>query len=317
MREVMAEAAAWMARLRADDRTDANIRDFQTWFAADTAHFLAFERVTAVWEAAGAARGRKPMIAKEGPSLQRRGVLAGLGALIVAGGSAGYWKSAEAKVYQTDIGEQKHVVLDDGTHLFLDTDTCCAVHFSDNVRNVELRYGRANFHTAPDGARIFSVQAAQKTIRTMQSHFDVRSDRDSNKLSVVVIQGRTFVDALGAAQGTTRELDAGQQLVAAASLPPVITRADLAQLLAWQRGQAIFDNTRLATALYEMNRYSSRKLAITDAAIADLRISGVYNFGDNNAFAGAVAKLLPVTADFDRGHDRIDLVANKNRAAGG
>ena len=52
--EFRAEAAAWLARLRADDKTEADERAFRLWLAEDRLHTAAFEAVTEVWEAAGA-----------------------------------------------------------------------------------------------------------------------------------------------------------------------------------------------------------------------------------------------------------------------
>ena len=71
----------------------------------------------------------------EGPPAtgHRRQILAGIGLLVVAGGSFSAWQSAQARVYQTDVGEQKHLVLEDGSRVFLDTDTRISIKFDDTV----------------------------------------------------------------------------------------------------------------------------------------------------------------------------------------
>jgi transmembrane sensor len=101
--------------------------------------------------------------------------------------------------------------------------------------------------------------------------------------------------------------------VVSPTAPAITSKADLAQMLAWQRGQAIFDNTRLAAALYEMNRYSTSKLVIAGDGIADLRISGVFSFGDSNAFAQAVSRLLPVKTS-GRDHGQVIFTPDTNRS---
>ena len=86
-------------------------------------------------------------------------------------------QSAAAEVYKTDVGEQKHVTLADGTGVFLDTDTKLVVDFSDKNRKVDLRYGRANFRVAPDAEHPFAVEAAQKLVIGTRSTFDLPPGR--------------------------------------------------------------------------------------------------------------------------------------------
>jgi transmembrane sensor len=71
-------------------------------------------------------------------------------------------------------------------------------------------------------------------------------------------------------------------------------RPNLNHLLAWQSGSVVFENTDLAEAVQEMNRYSTARLEV-DPSVAGLKVSGVYRVGDNEAFARSIAKLLPIT----------------------
>src|SRR6202000_1381312 len=92
--------------------------------------------------------------------LNRRALLTGgVGLAVATGGSFAVLQSAAAEVYQTEVGEQKHVTLKDGTGIFLDTDTKLVVDFTDKSRKVDLRYGRANFRVAPAAKTLFSVEA--------------------------------------------------------------------------------------------------------------------------------------------------------------
>ncbi|HEY9107548.1 MAG TPA: iron dicitrate transport regulator FecR, partial [Roseateles sp.] len=71
-----------------------------------------------------------------------------------------------------------------------------------------------------------------------------------------------------------------------------VDRPPLDQLLAWQRGIAILDNTPLPEAIADMNRYSKVQITLADSkALRSLRISGSYRTGDNEGFARAVASL--------------------------
>ena len=50
---IRAEAAAWLVRLRADDRSAADEAAFWTWLDAGPAHAAAFEAVDRMWSDVG------------------------------------------------------------------------------------------------------------------------------------------------------------------------------------------------------------------------------------------------------------------------
>jgi transmembrane sensor len=86
---------------------------------------------------------------------------------------------------------------------------------------------------------------------------------------------------------------------------PEHDRPRLDQVLAWKRGEAVFDNASLPEALAEMNRYSATPI-MADPSLAALRISGLYRTGDNAGFARAVAALHGLVL---RAHaDRLELL---------
>jgi len=119
---VRAEAAAWLARLHAENRDAADEAGFRAWLAADPDHAVAFEAVDRTWSDVGGlgalptdlrnSFGRAP---ERRPVLARRAMLASVGLFAVTGGSALFWRSASAKVYETEVGEQRHVALADGS----------------------------------------------------------------------------------------------------------------------------------------------------------------------------------------------------------
>ena len=289
--DVKAESAAWLARLRADDRSPEDERAFRDWLAAEPSHSAAFEAVSATWElSSGLSRDLRGCCHPKSAG-NRREVLAGLGALSLAFGAFAVMRSAQARVYQTDVGEQKHIALDDGSHVLLDTDTRIRVNFSKSLRAAELLYGRANFRVVADTGRPFIVCAADRKIVTAVSDLDVRKDHGA--ISVVLIKGSATLEPVTPG-GRTEVLHSGQQVFADKTRAWHLGAPNIASLVAWQTGHAIFENEKLADAVYEMNRYSTDKLLIENAAIAGLRVSGVYFVGDNVAFANAISKLLPV-----------------------
>jgi transmembrane sensor len=297
--EIRAEAAAWLARLHADDRDAGDEAAFRAWLAASPTHAAAFEAVDRIWSDVGGLtdlrpdlRGRRAYFA-EGPAprhTSRRALLAGVGFLAVAGGSVGFWRSAGAKVYETEVGEQKHVALADGSQLFLDAQTRISVRFSETVRAVDMEFGRANFRVVPDYKRPFIVEAAERKIIATRCSFDVRCE--DGQVQVVLIHGEADVKPASAPDAKGETLRSGDRLVASVDMEKR-DKPDMTKATAWQTGYEMFENEDLAQAVEEMNRYSTATILV-DPSVAKLKVSGVYRVGDNSAFARSLAKLLPI-----------------------
>ncbi len=301
-----AEAAAWLARLHADNKSRADECAFRAWLAAAPEHATAFEAVTETWDVSGAAWAEPLALHHPVATTRRRALLGGIAGAVAAGVGISVWQSAYAGVYETATGEQKHIVLTDGTQVFLDTDTRIQAAYDSRTRFVSLERGRCNFNVMESDERPFVVDATSARIVAGHTDFDVR--RDDDAVCVVVMQGTAAVTATN---GRRRiELKRGDRLVANATLGRV-DQPNLTPLLAWQTGQAVFDNETMTAAVHEMNRYSAVKLEILDPAVAHMRISGVYRVGDNAAFAHSVAALLPVTLEF--ASDRVRLSADAAR----
>lgn len=296
--EIRAEAAAWLARLRADDKCPADETAFRDWLAKDTRHATAFEKVTEIWEATGAAWD-EPITMPRRP--HRRALLTAVGSLAACGVVFSVWQQAAAGTYETGVGEQKHAVLPDGTQVFLDADTKIRAHFDQTTRAVALERGRCNFHLKENDERPFVVNAAADQVIARHCTFDIRLDGDA--VSVILTQGAAELSAKDGAWRHT--LHTGDRFVAG-SQGRRIDRPNLAPLLAWQTGQIVFDNETLAEAIREMNRYSVVKIAVADANVAKLRISGVYRVGDNVAFAHSIASLLPVILEIEKDQVRLE-----------
>lgn len=311
--ETKAEAAAWIVRLHADDRAEADEIAFRAWVHEKRENGRAFEAVTTLWETADGLRGLQRARPRASVPVRRRTVLAGMGALTAAGAAFAVWDVAWAGVYETDVGEQKHVTLSDGTQVFLDTDTRIRERFSASLREVELDRGRADFRVKPDPKRPFVVDAAGQRIVADRSTLDVRRDGDS--VSVVLFEGRATVFATAPAATDRRVITRGERAIVAPKLAVHVDRPNLAPLVAWQTGQAIFESDTLAAAAAEMNRYSGMRLVVDDPLVANLRLSGVYRVGDNEAFAHSVAQLLPVMVE--RYSDHLSLVRDESRMPSG
>lgn len=319
-REIAAEAAVWIARLHGPERSKRMARECQAWQARSAAHRLAFERGTDLWmEAAGVdrvavARAATNAGAASAPRHSARvgrfkpwpaAALATI--LLVCVLVLGPWWAAEA--YETGVGEQRIVMLQDGTRMSLNTSTRVRVDLGRSRRIVDVVGGEALFEVAKDASRPFVVRAAEAEVTATGTAFAVRylraSAGDRDAVDITLVEGRVEVRGSGRgkfslAGSPAVEMSPGERLRVAgrpqgpvgAVLKPQVDRPRLDQVLAWKRGEANFDNASLAEAVAEMNRYSSVPISLVDMAEpSNLRVSGAFKTGDNASFARAVARL--------------------------
>jgi transmembrane sensor len=310
-RVVRAEAAAWLARLRSEERTAEDERGFRAWLAESEQHRAAFELTNSVFEMAGAAE-RGAARPHEVVQVNRRHVLrAGVGfAAASIAGVAFYLRSGTT--YATEIGEQRNVSLEDGTLVNLDTDSEIHVSMNEERRRVKLRHGRAHFDVAEDLTRPFQVIAGQQLVVASMGRFDV--SRDGALVAVLLEEGPVQVTQdIAAATLLPRTIMPGELVVFAEDRVVREERPPLEQAMAWRHGRLAFFEEPLADAVAAMNRYTRRPLVILDAEIARMPISGNYSVGDPQAFATSISVLLPVQVELER--NRITLRAASGTSA--
>lgn len=284
-----AEAAAWLARLRADDRTREDETRFRQWLA-DPINAERFEYVSTIWDDMDALRD-VPRSQPVPRKLSRRRMLAGSMAVCTVAGLGLQWSLATAGIYTTERGEQRRLTLEDGSRLLLNTDTSVKVRFDTERRRIDLRRGQALFEVSAD-PRPFLVSAGDHDLTVRRGRFDMR--RETDQLSVLAIDAVATLAQDSAAENAVLRIGEGERVRVDANRRVEHDRPNVNDALAWQSGNAVFRAESLSRVVAEMNRYTERELVLMDDRAAALRISGVYRVGDNGAFARSLAKLLPI-----------------------
>jgi len=305
-RRIDAEAATWIARLQSADRCAATDEALRAWLYADGAHEEAFERATEIWgilpgaalvAANGAPATARPMTSRLAGRWRPTPVwglaLAACLLLVVLGGGASWWLMGRAIGYSTQMGEQKVATLKDGTRIALNTDTALAIDYQADVRRVRLDRGEAMFEVAPNPHRPFIVTAGDRTVRAVGTSFIVR--RTAGGVVVTLIEGKVAIDQIGAAKSQPVDaptlLRAGERLTVTPDAPSLIDQPSMEAATAWRRGQAVFSDAPLSTAVAELNRYGGPRITVGDPRLASLRVSGVFATNDTAEFAAAIAAL--------------------------
>ena len=109
---------------------------------------------------------------------------------VVGSGLLG-WQLLVRGVYQTEIGEQRSILLEDGSTVELNSRTRLRVRFDINERAVELRAGQALFRVAKEAQRPFIVRTDGTSVRAVGTAFDVY--KRSTGTVVTVVEGKVAV----------------------------------------------------------------------------------------------------------------------------
>jgi transmembrane sensor len=208
--------------------------------------------------------------------------------------------------YVTAHGEQRLVYLDDGSRVYLNSDSRLRVEFKASERRIRLQHGEGFFEVAKDATRPFIVEVGAQEVEALGTTFIVRHELD--RTAITLVEGKVTVSPMAVAKAFT--LVPGERLTLARLTPPALDAPRLEAVTAWRRGEVLLDATALEEAISEMNRYDKRQLFIDDAELAVVRVSGIYRTGDSLGFAQAVAELH----GFDV-HDGADEIHLRRRPA--
>jgi transmembrane sensor len=164
------EAARWFAQMSRASVTTEALREFRAW-RRDAANAAAYAQIEATWDTAAALSADPEIAALTAATLRRRppraaaatrrprwplGLLAAgaMGVAAVAGGLA-----VVGHPYSTGVGEQRLVVLADGSRVRLNTDSAIRVRYGPAERRLRLTRGEAFFEVAHNPDRPFVVEA--------------------------------------------------------------------------------------------------------------------------------------------------------------
>ncbi|WP_411818614.1 FecR family protein [Hyphococcus sp. DH-69] len=208
--------------------------------------------------------------------------------------------SGRPPAYETAIGEQRNVMLPDGSEMVLNTDTRAIVRYDRNFRHLEIERGEAWFDVAHDTSRPFIVHAGDSQVRAVGTSFLVR--RNDERVDVTLLSGIVEVTR-GENSAEKIELVPGDRLRQSEVHPSIaIDQPQIEVVTAWRQGQLILNETPVAEALNEMNRYSNNKIRLASSLAAEAKLSGVFRLSDSRAFAESVAEIYDLNLYEDNGY---------------
>jgi len=308
-REIQATATDWLLeKNEAEGWTAERQGELDAWLEASLAHRIAYWRLDAAWTRADLLRAlRKPGFAPPAAPPRRKGwgfAFRAAAACVLAAivGTAIYLDVTKPalKTYATAVGERERLTLADGSQIELNTNTVLRTQINAQQRNIWLDRGEVYFEVTHNAKKPFVVMVAGHRLVDIGTKFVVR--RDDGQFRVAVLEGSVALD--DGKGGQEKILQPGDVAIASAGRIALTrkTQAALSDDMGWKRGVLVFDATPLAEAVREFNRYSNRKLIITDPQTAALTIDGTFPSNNAQAFIRLAQAVLGLTVK-DRGDD--------------
>lgn len=314
------QAAAWVARLHADDVTESDWLRLEAWLAADDRHVQAYEEAEGLWAALGSQREAIRLRLDAGPvdNLVELGArrttprtwrpwalaAAPMAAAVAAGllliGPA---LDQRAVTYQTAPGETRDVVLKDGTRIAMNGGSRLTVQLTGDVRRVKMDQAQAAFDVAHDSNRPFLIDVGESQVRVIGTAFDIRRDETTTRVSVS--RGLVQVSDLQTPSRAVR-LTVGQSVARDdATDTAVVSSVDPATADGWRQGRLTYQDRPLAEVATDLGRAFGTPVVVS-AGAADLRFTGVLELDDERRVIARLEAFLPVTATRANGQVRLD-----------
>ena len=299
-------ATEWFVNLTSGEETQEDKKEWQIWLDACSEHKLAWQKIEAVTgQFSGLDRQISIAVLNRPPSAisasqDRRQAIKSLGLFFIVGSASllAYKKKPWYVLladYSTGIGEVKHVTLEDGTHLVLNTNTKFSTDFNEQGRNVKLLQGEVYVETVKEelrNYRPFTMTTEHGTITALGTKFSVRIEDRSSRVNV-------YEDAVEVrpmnGDGDNIIVNAGELVTFTSNEFQQKIAMDLSSL-AWTKGFIIVDKMPLSELVTELSRYKTGVLRC-DPHIAHLEISGAFPVNDIDAALKSVSKTLSIKVE--------------------
>jgi len=346
MAQIEEEACQWIVKFEGDvppNKTD--IKKLQCWMAQSDTHKAVLLRYASGWNdmdvlselsvplgyRQGSIRSRINKLAiyplhiftrgcrglsRTVNNLVRQSVVLVMLALIVTIGLSSWYVNDQLalkdNIYITSLGEHSFHTLEDGSILWLNTNTKVEVNYSKSKRRIDLLQGEAHFEVKPDHERPFEVYAGERMVRAIGTAFSVY--RLDDKIEVMVTEGKVDLSIVENTLLITPEDDlptenlptienktksktitvltslvAGQSAtVMATTSDPVaaiteIEHSEQIRKLSWLKGKLVFAGESLEEVIREVSRHTPIHIEVSDPNLRSLRIGGNFKAGETDA----------------------------------
>jgi transmembrane sensor len=322
---------AWVTR--SPERVEAYLRTAQLVQAlkspkvrwpTTTAEALIREAKASPEDALPFSPGRSVLVSKS--RRFRVNLALGFAAALLVGVGSAWFVLERPRQLKTEIGEQRSVLLQDGSRVTLNTASKIEVDMRKDRRLVRLVEGEAFFDVTHDASRPFKVQAGNAVLSDVGTQFNV--DMRPTRTTVTVVEGQVAVDSTmaivdqdealnregrGAAQGALI-LAASDRVVITSSGPGVPQHGiNVAAAIAWTKRELIFEHRPLGDVAEEFNRYNRERIEIDSVELQRQEVTGVFQAKDPASFVSFLSTIPGV--EIRDGRNGLHIVTVHDKAA--
>jgi transmembrane sensor len=352
---ILEQASRWWELLHSESASTVDHREFGEWVARSPERVEAYLRTAQliqalksrklVWpstsaevlirDAKASLQDALPLsLGRSAPAREsRRGerhfrvrLTLGFAAALLLGVGSAWFMLESPQQFKTEIGEQRSVLLEDGSRVTLNTASKIEVDLRKDRRLVRLVQGEAIFDVTHDASRPFKVRAGNAVISDVGTQFNV--DMRPTRTTVTVVEGRVAVDSTmaiadhgqelnregrGATQGALI-LAASDCIVITSSGPGVPQRGiNVAAAIAWTQRELIFEHRPLSDVAEEFNRYNRDRIEIDSMELQRQEVTGVFQAKDPASFVSFLSTIPGV--EIRGGRDGSHIVTVHDKAA--
>ncbi|MCB5185061.1 FecR family protein [Methylobacillus gramineus] len=291
------QALEWQVMLWSGEVTPAEQAGFEAWLATGQEQQQAWAELQSIQQALQEIPAQAAGWLKDKPKAEkRRQLLQLLGITAIVGGSlplvrhSDTWQDLSAD-YSTHTGEQRRLLLPDGSQLTLNTSSAVDIDFNAQERRLILHRGEIHLASAPDIARPLKVETVHGMAQALGTRFNVRLKPDETQVSVQ--DGTVHLQTLYAGNAVT--LESGW--LARFSAYDIQAALPNGNEVAWLEGKLVAERMQLDAFLDELARYRPGVIRYSNA-VGKLIVSGVYPLADTDRILESLLYALPLRIDY-------------------
>jgi transmembrane sensor len=349
---IQEQASLWWVVLNSEDASSADHRDFGDWVARSPERVEAYLQTARLAKAVKSRDLRWPstpaeVLIREAKASPPEALLLpsrhlptarakqrqsysfaarfafGTAAILLIALASAWLISEQPQQFKTAIGEQRSVLLSDGSRVTLNTASKIEVTLRKDRRLVRLIEGEVLFDVAHNAIRPFEVRTGRAVLSDVGTQFNV--DMRASATTVTVIEGKVAVDSevanenpKSAAVSVAPEPNHGP-LILEANDRVVITAAGLGMeqhgvsasaAIAWTQRQLVFEHRPLSEVAEEFNRYNQDRIEIESAELKREEVTGVFQAKDPLSFVAFLSSIPGVEIRAGAGGAHIVTVHN-------
>ncbi len=290
-------AVYWSARLSSPEFTEEDKAEFFEWLNSSPRNQEAYIEVeqlslSAAKVIAQQSITQQPITQQPEEANQNKSglwygvILASVLLIVVSGLLFNISKEPQHYVLATNIGKQKEFLLEDGSIIWLNTDT--ELHIQETTAHIaaQLVKGEAIFEVKRNTRRVFDVITDDGVVRVLGTQFSVKHLTESTLVTVIdgeVALGEKSDNSNHKKNFVTHSIITNNQelTLKGAKAGETPNQVNVETKLAWKSKRLIYANEPLDAVVADLNRYYIRKIYISDESLKDIKVVATLSIGND------------------------------------